>query len=357
MEYCNVEYKDESCECKLVISGAPKEGSRLIVSEKYPELLAEQKSLKMPFAGLSGSAGVEEEMESVYSVTSVSGLGEKSYEVVSGRLPENDSEVAVSVSYAEYDLFTSDLSEIENGNFGFADIHNKNRNGVFDGYFSFYDMMPDVRIVGIVDEDTADIIFTDATYAGMAEQYTQKYCADSYEVLLNEDTVKKSQIYTDLYKKGIILDMEEMEIIYSETEILRKEFWIFEIGLCVTGIILILLLILVFSFNVKDNHVKIGILKSLGVSDIDITRIWVAEAMMITALTWILSFAANIIIFLMWNKHFKNSKYFLSSLIHHNLWTESVEFFIIFVLAIAAVVMPIWIMTDKKPMELIRSRS
>lgn len=332
-------------------------GSRLIVAESYPQYLAEQKEVRLPFAGLSANIGVEEEMESVVSVSSVSAVSDKDCEIISGRLPENASEAAVSALYAEYCLFVADVSEIEEDRFGFLDIHNENQNDVFNGYLALYDIMPDVKIVGIIDGEIPDIIFTDSVYDSIITQYSRKYYADSYEIVLTDETAGNSQIYSELYEKGVSLDMEDMETLYDRTEEIRQMNWVYEVGLCVTGILLILLLILFFSFNVKDNHVKIGILKSLGVSDSDIAKIWVTEALIVTGFTWIVSFVVNLYIFGRYNSNFRYHCGYLSNLIHHNVWTEGLELLVLLALTVATVIMPIWVMTDKKPTGLIRSRS
>lgn len=332
------------------------DGIRLIVSEAYPEYLAEQDRINIPLAGLSPNISVEEDMKSIIPLSSVSRTEAAGCEIVSGRLPQNDSEVAVSAIYADYCLFVSDVSEIEDGLFGFMDIYHEEQNDAFDGYFSFYEIIPDVKIVGIVDGDTADIILTDKVYDDAVRQYTQNYFADSYEVVLVDKTRRDSAVYTKLYEEGILMDMQDMEEIYYRKEILEEEYWVFELGICITGILLVLLLILFFSFNVKDNHMKIGILKSLGVTNADITRIWVTEALFATGLTWLLSLIINLVLFGRYNQNFKAHYGYISNLIHHNLWTEGLELVVLAAVTVLMVIMPIWVMTDKKPIELIRRR-
>lgn len=333
------------------------DGTRLIVSDKYPEYLKEQKYLRLPFSNLGENFGIEGDMSHIVSLSSLGVLEEHSYDLISGRMPENDSEILVSDFYANANLFINDVEEIGENSFGFMDIHNSNQKGVFSGYLSLYEYIPEVKIVGMISgENVPDIIVSDNIFETVRSVYSSDYYTDSFEVLLNDKLRADADIYNDLSDLGIKMEMGEMELLYERMESIEDVKWAYELFLCVVGILLILLLIIFFSFNVKDNHVKIGILKSMGISNGDLMKIWLAEALIVMGLTWMVSSVLNIVYFNWYNNDFKERYGYLSNIIHHNLWTEGAEVLVLFVLTFITVMMPIWIMSDKKPVELIRSR-
>ncbi|MDO4317634.1 MAG: ATP-binding cassette domain-containing protein [Lachnospiraceae bacterium] len=331
-------------------------GPRLLVSEDYPNYLREQSSLLLPFAALTENHLYE---EPAWNKARLSGSASvEASGLLWGRLPEKDSEIVLSLDYAAANLLATWDGELLQDAVSFFDLHGAAQNGAFNGYLALRDYIPDVTIVGILDQEPSagDIILSDALFARLKEDYCDSYCADGYEVALNEKTRKNEAIYDRLDEAGILLDMQETEVLYERRGELEPHAWIFQIAVCFALFLMILLMILFFSFNVKDNHEKIGILRALGVSYADVTRIWLTEAILVCALTAVGSFAVNGVFFLRYNAAFRDRYGFLSDYIHHNLWAEGLELVCLLVLTVLTVAVPVWIMSDKKPMELIRSR-
>ncbi|MGN0164784.1 MAG: ATP-binding cassette domain-containing protein [Lachnospiraceae bacterium] len=333
------------------------DGTRLLVSDEFPQYLSECRYMYLPFSNLGDNFSIEEEMERIIPMYSMSDLEEDSYELISGRMPENNSEVLVSEWYATANLYLESVDEIYEDYIGFMDIHNPKQKDTFSGYLSLYDYLPDIKVVGIVSVDVADIIVSDDIFNKIKQDFARDYYADSYEVVLNDKTRNDKDIYNYLLNESITLDMEDMELLYFQNETFCQTKWIYEILLCVVGILLILLLIIFFSFNVKDNHIKIGILKAMGISNVDLMKIWLTEAGILAGITWFVSSGINLVFFGRYNSNFREHYGYLSNIIHYNLWSEGLIVLLLIALTIFTVIMPIWVMSDKKPVQLIRGKS
>ena len=331
-------------------------GPRLLVSEEYPDYLREQSALLLPFAALTENHLYEE--PALTKVRLSGSAAADASKLLWGRLPQKDSEIVLSLDYAVANLMTTWDGELLQEEVSFFDLHGAEQKGAFDGYLSLFDWVPNVTVVGILDQEEAagELVLSDTLFARLKAAYCGDYCADGFEVVLNEKTRKNKSLYDRLDKAGLTLDMQEMEVLYERRSELEPHAWIFQIAVCFALFLLILLMILFFSFNVKDNHEKIGILRALGVTYGDITRIWLTEAIFVCGLTAVGSFAANIVFFLRYNAAFRDRYGFLSDYIHHNLWSEGLELACLLALTVLTVAVPVWIMSDKKPMELIRSR-
>lgn len=331
-------------------------GPRMLVSGEYPDYLKEQASFLLPFALLTENHLLEE--PALNKTCIADGGGAEASELLWGRLPEKPSEIVLSYDYAVSNLLASWDGEMLPDSVSFFDLHGEVQNETFDGYLSLFDYIPDITVVGILDSEDfiGDIVLSKALFEQVRADYCDSYCADSFEIVLNEKTRKNKAAYNRLDAAGITLDMDEMEVLYTRRSELKPYRWVFQIAICVALFLLLLLMILFFSFNVKDNHEKIGILRSLGVTYSDITRIWLTEAILVCGLTAIGSFLVNTAFFCRYNASFRERYGFISNFIHHNIWSEGLELACLLALTILTVTVPVWIMSDKKPMELIRSR-
>ncbi len=333
------------------------DGIRLIVSDEYPQYLTQQENLYLPFTNLCSSLGIEGDMEHIVSLSSFSTLDSKDYELICGRMPENDSEILVSEVYSSYNLFTDDIDIIRNEDYGFMDIHNEEQNGVFSGCIGLYDYLSNVEIVGIVSGDVADILISDTIFSQVKKDYVEEFYADSYEVVLNSKTREGYDIYNKINDEKIKIDTDNIYAVYEQFEQIKHVEWFLLIVICIASILIILLLILFFSFNVKDNHKKIGILKSIGVSNKELMRIWLTEAMVVTVITWSIATIINVIVIRYFNSEFRRIYFYISDFVHYNISSEALIILILTILMIFTVVMPMWIMTDKRPVELMRRRA
>jgi ABC-type lipoprotein export system ATPase subunit len=326
---------------------------RILASKSFGEYYAECANVELPFSSVSTNYTIDEEKEIFIDTASVSGSTD--YEIISGRAPESDDEIAVSEDYLYYCMMCDTIEETEDLSYGYTNIYDETYNGIFNGYLNLYDYLPNVRIVGVYESGAADIILNDSIYKKILSDYTENFLHNSYEIKLSNAAIKDQSIFDKLLEEDYQFEIDYLEPLLDKFEEISAYKTLLQLATLIMSVILFLLLIIFFSFNVKDNYKKIGILKSMGVTNRDINKIWIIESVIVAALTYVFSLIAELVIIVKINNKFIRVYNYVCSYIYKNVWIDLAELFALILLTVLLVLMPLWLLTDKKTIELIKS--
>lgn len=325
---------------------------RMIVSESYRERLGQADYLV--FKGMNPiSEFSETALDEKNSVTAVSTAKSKITETVYGKLPEQSYEIAVSLEYAlENNMIDSDGELIEY-TYRFTDLHNDVFNGAYDGTVSMYDYLPYIEIVGILDmgDEEEDFIVTDEVYEELWKDYMENRYYDSLEVKLTDATRGKSSLYQHLYEEKIF-SVNFMETgLYTQFENNALYRNLYGLGCLMIAVLLVLLSILFFYFNVRDNHKKIGILRAVGVTKADIMKMLLSEAGLVAAVVIVISVVAENLFFY---RKYGTSRLFSFVFFPNNIPVLLAACGCFAAVVLLSILVPMWIMAESRPMELIK---
>jgi len=244
-------YSNMSVEKELALSH---HAFRVIVTEDYYDAVLGSKELYIPMAELNYSWGSDELTEKKTCIAKASSLNGEN--LVWGRLPEKQGEIVLGEIYANERFLPISLAEIEDWNFEFLDIYEVEDGRTFGSFINLHEHIPNVEVVGVARNFEGLILFDD-DYDSIAQSYFERKSADAYEILLTGGTRNKSSIYDKLESCGYIADMGPLDFVYLKCEEYKEIKWLFQIVMAVMGMLLFLLMVLFFSFNVRDNHSKI----------------------------------------------------------------------------------------------------
>ncbi len=286
-------------------------------------------------------------------VGSVTALNGGEYAVVDGRLPENDNEILVSRNLATYLLIDSEWDDGMQ-DFRFADIHNEECGDAFSGYVSMYDSVPNLRIVGVFEENNnlVDVLVAEEKFKQLQSEYAKDCYYDALEVYMT-DKNRKEESFDILYGDGIQIDVYCSEKVYQYYNDKLRESSVFDSEKHIISAIIVLLLILFFAFNAKDNHARIGIMRALGVKRKDIAKSMIIEGIVLSGVTIVVSLGVLFGWFL-WINGANTIDFGVTFNLLNMKATTVIVPAIVFVFGMMiAIACPIYIMTGRKPIEII----
>ena len=352
---------------KAYVSGYFEEGCRFLVSERFYDYQAKQECIALPFAMLNRDLVMTDITDSRTVLYSPEALENAEY--VYGHAPASAGEIAISRSYAESQMLIDDNCEpVDSGSrgrkIGFLNLQLEAQPGdpalslnpvALDGYLNLGELLPEVKIVGIYEDEEESVILDKSDFELVRESYCDAHIADSYETKTTSATRKNKSIYRKLYNAGITFDMDLIDTYIEGYESCRGYHWVFQIVLLIMTPLLALLMIIFFAFNVKDNYHRIGILRALGVRHREIARMYLYEAGIVAIVLELLSVIINAIIVLKINLKFRSRLQLVSNLVYHNAWTEFAVALGILLITVLTVLIPLWLAEDKKPIDLMKT--
>lgn len=204
------------------------------------------------------------------------------YENIIGRLPQKDNEILIA--YALLDDLGVVEGEEENAigkKIALRDLYGEQYGNAFSNRMNLYDYLGEfVEIVGVADTENAgcDICVSENTYDRIKEDY---YAMFSFDRLgIHSDDWKG--VVQELHSKGIRFSDPNIDMVYSLVD-MRPSIIKYLIVMLVIMIVLNAFLMISFiSYSIKDNAKIIGIIKSLGIKDWDIKKIFLIEPIGIT---------------------------------------------------------------------------
>lgn len=328
----------------------------MLVSERYKENLTDKQSISL-YAANPVPMLIEASIQNKTDVAPVSMLETEGVFFVCGRYPKESYEIVVSFDFAVDNYMITSTNDIVEYGYLFPDIHGETKTDAFSGMVSLRDYIPYVEIVGIVDTNgmNGQVFVNDQVFETVKGQYMESCYYDAIEVYLSEQKRSEYCNFNELEKFGIKTENYQAEFVYDKFETLKTNKSLITFSIMIIGLLLFLLVILFFSFNVRDNHKKIGILRALGVTKKDIARMLMVEFSFMTGITLIFALLIECVYLAYYNWNIKKSFRIAFSMIHMNWFTILVPDVILVVGMCVAVLLPMYVMANSKPIELIKS--
>lgn len=330
----------------------------LVNSDISSAFRAEAKSVSIPYSNvlafnevnyLSGSA----------TYSSISNLTD--YEIVYGRMPENENEMLVSYDYASQNYYYTEYGINDEYFFGLMNIHDKKYN---DCYLSSYNMIndfSDIKIVGVVSSSSievfADYWMSDAGFSKLKKAY-YSYMTDAFNIdFVGMELSDMREALNSLYDDGYYTQGSRIDTIkyfYDERDNRQKPLLL----ICITASLFVILLNIIFnSYGVSDSQRNIGVLFSLGVTKKDIRVLYLIKSLIMNIVAFLISIGASMIILQQINRSFQE-EYFEEWIpaIYNSSFIWLIAGAFILLCAILSVIIPVKAMNKMKVIDLIRAK-
>lgn len=329
-------------------------GRRVLVSRDFPNTLADDISLQITKGDLRRNGELTADLYRT-TVGNIAALETGNYTLVDGHLPRNDNEIIVSSTVARTVLAEREWFS-EEAEYLFQDIHGENTEGMFSGYVSIYEYIPHARVVGtfeLKDGSGIDLFVTEEIYHKLKTDYLDDKYFDSLEVVVS-DKNRSAKAFTEVLRHGITMHTFGVKDVYLFYESKATTDSVYKSELPIAALLMLLLGILFFTFNAKDNHAQIGIMRALGVTRSDITMSMIMEGCVLTISSIVVAMGALFGWYILFNRRLMGSFGFSFQMMNIN--PIMVLFPIVVFLAgtVFAVSCPIFIMTGRKPVDIIK---
>lgn len=277
--------------------------------------------------------------------------GSNGYEQLTGRLPEKNNEVVISVQLLEACNIAKD--DIIGKTYGLMNLYDAKYDCAFWDKMNFYDLLGGaIKIVGVA-EIQGDYLITDDLYETI-EKWGAAYLSEGLAVYLGRNPGRDIEC---LHKSGLRVDLATLNQFYDWCETRRKVGRYLPYITLVMCLALISVMISVFSYRIVGDKRRIALYKSLGVRKKDISSLYLCESMVVTLLIWCVSIAGTVISVYYINQLFKN-QYFERidiDLISMKPTTWLLLTGIFFMLSLFAVLVPLRRLQNRSTMEIIKS--
>ena len=280
------------------------------------------------------------------------GNAESAGEILYGRAPENKNEVAVSMAFCEGHGFESEA--VVGSTFSYKDLYDEKYGNAFYDTLNMYDIVNGTVTITGVTETGGDYTFDSDTYQEIEQ--ILKWFNVNYAVFLGNDSSEST--IRNLCEADIRLQEEKLAAVYEKWDQLGQES-VYLLGAAAILFLLSLLQMLsLFSFSIRDNEQKIGVLRALGVPVRNINGIFMVEAAFPTLTALILSFGLS-----NWIRWAYNEVYRVKVLSAEGLQllipdtaASILAAFILILLASAAVLIPIKQLSGRKIIDLLHNK-
>lgn len=329
-------------------------GRRVLVGNEFQTALCNDVSLRV----MKGDLVREGELTSdLYRTTvgNIAALEAKDFRLIDGRLPRNDNEIIVSSHIAQRIANERNLYE-ETFEYLFQDIHSKNAEGAFSGYTSIYEYLPQVKIVGtfeLKNESNIAYFVTEDIYRKVKADLLDDKYFDSLEVVV-DDGNRNPKAFSKICIRGMTMStfgVRDVQLFYEEKALTDGQR---SSELRIAALLMLLLGVLFFTFNAKDNHAQIGIMRALGVTRSDITKSMVMEGCVLTISSIIVAVSVLGGWFLWINQKLTANFDFSFHMINASPFTVLFPIVVFLAGTVFAVSCPIFIMTGRKPVDIIK---
>lgn len=273
--------------------------------------------------------------------------------VVSGRLPANQNEIVVSIQYAlDNSIITKD-QKFKTKNINFLDLHDKHFKGTYNSVLNLYDVLKNIRIVGIVDDtptDTISVWLEEMQFKKLREQYVSSIV--NWYLLKNK---QNASFYQKIFDNGLSIDNPEAETIESfyRTRDTYKNVLI--LALFISAFFSVLLCVSFISYSIIDNKKRIGILRAIGTTKQDIVKLFSIETLLTVFISLLLQELLSFVFISKLNTFLKTT-YNLKTPLLCIQWS-TILFVVIFVIASTCITnfLPINKLYKKKTIELLKN--
>ena len=268
-----------------------------------------------------------------------------------GRIPKANNEVVVSSAYANYVISSGDIDVLIDKVYSYKDLSLGNYNGYYSDIINLYKYFNNgVKVVGIVDNDDVDVFVAKDIYNKILTDYKDSLFADYFIV-----SGFKTKDVKGLSSENISFDEPNIEFIYDSAEVIVGVSN-YLIAILVIFVIIALFMILNHVFTQIDKSKKqIGIMKSLGVRNKDITKLFIWEIIFMGVITIFIALVIyGITLGIVNVKVINNIVESPFSMIYFDLVSVTIVSASILFIFILTSVVPIIRLSNKRPMIIIR---
>lgn len=264
-----------------------------VSEEYYPVFYSYRNELKLRASNFFCSDNISRYVDTEVSYGDVDELSSDA--LLYGRLPENENEVVISLSFAientslaqdettDDDITTDKINyneELSNKTiYNYHNLHDKKYNGYYNQYLNIYDFLNDgITIVGIVnDEDidsNCDVYIQNELWETLKEQYYTYYYAD---ILLEITSKDYASFIEKISNQNIIIDEPAINSIDNFSSVLSNLKILLYVLLFVTAFLNFFMIGTFINISISENTKSIGILRALGVTSQDCSHIFSIE--------------------------------------------------------------------------------
>ncbi len=284
-----------------------------------------------------------------------SGLADEAA-LLCGRLPEKDDEIAIYYEVAEgFGIDTDHFSSVSSA---YIDLFASEYNGFYSDANNMHDYFPNgFTVVGVFDSLQKDVspfpqvLLSERLFNTIKEDFFDLYIYNEYYV---ENRHFDTETFEALAENDLMWTDVSAKLIYSfEQKLVALKPYIILAGiLSLAGILLTFVLLI--SYSIKDQSKLLGIMRSLGFTKKDISRIFVFQAMLVGVLCVLFALFAFIIIKNYANSTFASSlpEYPFDLLVFRPLHMI-ISAIISLVLCLLSSILPIARLARKRPFDLI----
>ncbi len=326
-------------------------------TDYYNTMKSTQSCLQLPKSDFFKS-----DMETQYLQSTLS-FGAQSTvtgDLLYGNMPRSKNEVLISSEMAMiYQIDQNNLGQ----HFSFIDIYAEKYNDTYSDSLNMYDYFcDDVIVVGVYDNNSlsteylADVLICDELYNKIVDDNLQYYNLKDYLLITGSNNLmeltKKADANNFIFQEPAIAN------IYHFQQTLESVFGIIVLFFIVIILITFIMLNTYISNNIKVNTKRIGVLKALGVTTLEIKSIFLIEVIIISIISYMFSLLLTIIFI-----NYVNTQ-FITQIPGHEFeylywnWEMSVVVAIFSIgLSICSAIYPIIKLARKKPVEIIQKNN
>lgn len=317
-------------------------------------------SLKVELSDFA-AYGETQYIDNVIEYGSVENVRDNGF-LICGRYPEKANEIMISYDYAlTKGVYDSDENEIVSyAEFQFRDMNNSIYEGAFDGRTNMYDLFKDIKVVGVFESTESSSVqawLCNEDYKKLKESYFTNFYTLYRLNIENKSIEDLRYVFNESYSNKVYVEepiARSIQYIYEE----RDNMFVYGVLLVIIFVLLVLLLTLSFmSYNVSDNHKKIGILRALGIDKVTVSKMFVYESIVISLLSFVISSILNIVAFKGINSYLNEEYDFVVKFFYQNGIIIASVFGFAIIVGVLAVILPIISMSGQKPIKLIRGNS
>lgn len=212
----------------------------------------------------------------------VSNIEKGDYTQLVGNIPNDDNEVVLSYSFIYEYLDIEKYEEIIGKTYYLKDLYDNKYGNSLSENMNLYDYLGEkITVVGIADFE-GDVYVMDNVYNDMAKDYYDIYIYDKIGCYSKDWT----SVVKNLHKSKFMVSDSNLENVYVLVNMKPVLLKYIILVLMIMVTLTLFLMISLISYSIRDNSKVIGIMKSIGISKIDIKRIFAIEPIKIMLTTF-----------------------------------------------------------------------
>lgn len=283
----------------------------------------------------------------------------KASDLIAGRLPQAKNEVLVSEWFWSARNANRDVSAFTPFSGEFVDLDQESFGHCYSMHLNLFAFFPEgVNVVGVVSysesgDYDADVFVPSEVWDEISQSYFQQYAA---AILYAVNPKDYSPFIAALSQHSIFIDEPALSQIDAFAEALQNMKMLFYALLAITILLSGFMLTNFIQISIRSNKRNIGILRALGIPMREVSRLFTIESWIVYIFSVLLSVPLILVI-----QRIANQIYVQSILENpHDIITWNWQAALIVVLVSGAVgvlasQIPLWKLTQLKPIELIRN--